>query len=269
MLTDDLATLRLAFDDGILTIEINRPERLNALTIETADDLRTALDRAEAPEVRAVVITGAGRSFSSGADLRAPFGEPLPSGAPDFEMALTQHFNWPVRQIRQLRKPVIAAVNGPAVGVAVSYALACDQVVAASSAYFLLSFVNVGLVPDGGASALIPARVGAGRFARLALRAERLTAAEALEWGMVDDVVDDAELHGSAMALARRFADGATEALAHVKRLVNDGPLRHLEEALQLEAELQGTRGDAAEFQEGVAAFLEKRPPRFAELAPS
>jgi 2-(1,2-epoxy-1,2-dihydrophenyl)acetyl-CoA isomerase len=266
MPTDELSTLRLTRDGAVLTIEINRPERLNALTAETADDLRVALRLAEEPEVRAVILTGAGRAFSSGADLRSPIGDPLPSGAPDFESALREHFNWPVRQIRQLPKPVIAAVNGPAVGIATSYALACDHVVAARSAYFLLSFVNVGLVPDGGASALIPARVGAGRFTQLAMLAERLPAPEAHAWGLVDDVVDDQELRASALALAQRLADGATEAQAQVKRMVNEGPLRHLEDALELEAQLQGTRGDAPEFREGVTAFLEKRAPRFADV---
>lgn len=259
----DLTTLRLTRDGSVLTIELHRPAALNALTIQSALDLRAALEVAAAPDVRAVVLTGAGRAFSSGADLKDLDGPKLESGMPDFERALKEHFNAPVRALRSLPKPVVAAVNGPAVGIAVSYALACDTVLAARSAYFLLSFTNIGLVPDGGASALIPARVGAGRFAQLALLAERLPAEKALAWGLIDGVEDDDALRPAAAVLAQRLAGGATGAMAHVKRMVDAGPFAGLDAALDLEAELQGTRGESAEFAEGVTAFLERRPPRF------
>jgi 2-(1,2-epoxy-1,2-dihydrophenyl)acetyl-CoA isomerase len=184
-------------------------------------------------------------------------------GRVDLGRSLREDFNRPVRALRDLPKPVVAAVNGPAVGIAVSYALACDHVVAARSAYVLLSFVNIGLVPDGGASALIPARVGAARFAQLALLGERLPAEQALAWGLVDRMTEDAELLPAAARLARGLAAGATGAQAAIKRMVNAGPLAGLDAALALEADLQGARGGDPEFQEGVAAFLEKRPPRF------
>jgi len=258
----DLETVRLAEAGGVLTIELHRPERLNALTSQVVDDLLAALDDARRPGIRAVVLTGAGRAFSSGADLRS-MGAPGADGRLDLERSLREHFNLPVRALRDLPKPVVAAVNGPAVGVAVSYALACDHVLAARSAYVLLSFVNVGLVPDGGASALIPARVGAARFAELALLGERLQAEQALAWGLVDRTCEDDELAGEAAALARRLAAGATGAQAAIKRMVNAGPLAGLDAALAFEAELQGARGDDPEFHEGVAAFLEKRAPRF------
>jgi 2-(1,2-epoxy-1,2-dihydrophenyl)acetyl-CoA isomerase len=256
-------TLRLSRDGAVLTIELDRPETLNALTVEVADELRAALAVAEDDAVRAVVLTGAGRAFSSGADLKAPMTATLPSGRPDFGRNLREHFNWPVRAIRDLPKPVIAAVNGPTVGIAVSYALACDLVLAARSAYLLLSFVNIGLVPDGGASVLIPARAGSARFSQLALLGERLPAETALSWGLVDRVEDDDALLDAADGLAHRLADGATEAQGLIKRMVNEGPLRHLDDALELEAALQGTRGDAGEFAEGVSAFLQKRPALF------
>lgn len=258
----DLETVRLAQAGGVLTIELHRPERLNALTTEVVGDLLAALDHARGDEVRAVVLTGAGRAFSSGADLRS-LGAAGDDGRVDLERSLREHFNGPVRALRDLPKPVVAAVNGPAVGIAVSYALACDHVLAARSAYVLLSFVNVGLVPDGGASALIPARVGAARFAELALLGERLPAERALAWGLVDRMTGDDELLPEAQALAGRLAAGATGAQASIKRMVNAGPLAGLDAALALEAELQGARGDDPEFHEGVAAFLEKRAPRF------
>ena len=259
----ELATVRLERDDAVLTIELHRPEALNALTVQSAIDLTAALEAAADPSVRAVVLTGAGRAFSSGADLMDQEGPKLESGLPDFERALKTYFNAPVRALRALPKPVVAAVNGPAVGIAVSYALACDHVLAARSAYVLLSFANIGLVPDGGASALISARVGAGRFAQLALLAERLPAEQALAWGLVDGVEDDEALRPAAAALAARLAAGANGAQAQIKRMVDAGPLAGLEAALDFEAELQGTRGESAEFAEGVSAFLERRAPRF------
>ena len=261
-MTPALETLRLSEAEGVLTIELHRPERLNALTTQVARDLLAALEHAGDDAVRAVVLTGAGRAFSSGADLRS-MGATDEDGRVDLGRSLREDFNRPVRALRDLPKPVIAAVNGPAVGIAVSYAMACDHVIAARSAYVLLSFVNVGLVPDGGASALIPARVGAARFAQLALLGERLAAEQALAWGLVDRVTEDDEVLPAAAELAGRLAGGATGAQAAIKRMVNAGPLAGLDAALALEADLQGARGDDPEFHEGVAAFLEKRAPRF------
>jgi 2-(1,2-epoxy-1,2-dihydrophenyl)acetyl-CoA isomerase len=261
MTLPDVSTLRLSAEAGVLTIELHRPERLNALTVDVARDLSTAIAHAADDEVRAVVLTGAGRAFSSGADLRSMGvgGD----GQLDLERSLREHYNAPVRALRDLPKPVIAALNGPTVGIAVSYALACDIVLAARSAYVLLSFATIGLVPDGGASALIPARVGSARFGELALLGDRLPAERALEWGLVDRVVEDEELLPAATELARRLAGGATGAQAAIKRLVNEGPLAGLDAALEREAVLQGRLGGDPEFHEGVTAFLEKRAPRF------
>ena len=259
----EFSTLRLARDGAVLTVELHRPDALNALIEQSARDLTAALELAREPEVRAVVLTGAGRAFSSGADLKAMDGPRLESGAPDLERSLLEHFNAPVRAIRALPKPVVAAVNGPAVGIAVSYALACDLVLAARSAYFFLSFAAVGLVPDGGASALISARVGAGRFAQLALLAEKLPAEQALAWGLVDRVEEDAELADAAAKLAAGLGAGATGAYALVKRMVDEGPLAGLDAALDREAAFQGARCESPDFFEGVAAFVERRAPRF------
>lgn len=261
----ELSTLRLTVDGAVLTIELHRPDALNALTTQVADELCAALEAARDPGIRSVVLTGAGRAFSAGADLKAPPGATLENGFPDLQHALLHHMNAPVRALRDLPKPVVAAVNGPVVGIAVSYVLACDFVLAASSAYVFLSFANIGLVPDGGASVLVPARVGAARFTRLAMLAEKLPAEEALAWGLVDQVEEPGDLLAAARELAGRLALGPVEAQGLVKRLVNEGPLRGLDEALQLEAAVQGTRGASAEFAEGVTAFLQGRPPSFAD----
>jgi 2-(1,2-epoxy-1,2-dihydrophenyl)acetyl-CoA isomerase len=267
MSSHDFSTLAVEQDGAVMTIAFNRPDSLNALTVEVADELSAALRLAEDPGVRAVVLTGAGRAFSSGADLKTPSPHVMENGLPDLGQNLRGHFNVPVRQIRDLGKTVVAAVNGPAVGVACSYALACDLVLAARSAYFLLAFVNIGLVPDGGASALIPARVGAARFNQLALKGERLSAEDAFACGLVDGLEDDDALPGAAHALAQRMASGAVEAQGLIKRLVNEGPLAGLDAALDLEAELQSTRPASPEFVEGVSAFLQKRAPDFGGVA--
>jgi 2-(1,2-epoxy-1,2-dihydrophenyl)acetyl-CoA isomerase len=255
--------LKVEHDGDVLEITFNRPRTLNALSVKVADELCAALAIAEGDEFGAVLLTGEGRAFCSGADLKNLDGPKKRNGTNDFERALRQHYNHPVMAIRNLPKPVVAAVNGPAAGIAVAYALACDLVVAARSSYFLLSFLNIGLTPDGGASVLVPARAGTGRFARMALLCERLSAEEALGCGLVDQIEDDDAMLASARALAHRLAGGAQGAQALVKRMINEGPLAGLEAALALEAEIQGTRGDSPEFEEGVAAFLEKRPPRF------
>jgi enoyl-CoA hydratase/carnithine racemase len=171
MRRDDIP-LRTRVDDGVLTVELNRPAALNALTIEVGELLVEALERAADANIRCVALTGAGRAFCAGADLKA-FGS---AESLDLGVALRTIFNRPVRQIRDLEKPVVAVVNGPAVGIAVSYAMACDIVLAARTAYFMLPFTSIGLVPDGGASCIVAARAGFGRFTTLTLTARRLTA---------------------------------------------------------------------------------------------
>jgi 2-(1,2-epoxy-1,2-dihydrophenyl)acetyl-CoA isomerase len=245
-------------------LTFDRPESLNALTTKVADEFCAALAFAEHDDVGSVLVSGEGRAFSSGADLAILDGPKTPSGLPDFELALNRHYNAPVRSIRELAKPVVAAVNGPAAGIAVAYALACDLVVAARSSYFLLPFLNIGLVPDGGISVLLSARSGSGRFTGMALCGDRIGAEQAHQWGLVDRVEDDHAMLESALSLAHSLADGPTDAQALVKRLVNEGPLAGLDDALRREARFQGTRGASQDFAEAVAAFRSRRPPSFA-----
>lgn len=253
-------------DSGAATIELNRPQRMNAWTPQLADDLLDALGQAAAQEgVRAVMLIGAGGAFSSGADLKeGGAGELLPNGRPDVYTTLTQRYHPVIRAIRELEKPVIAAVQGPAAGVGCSLALCCDLILAAQSAYFLLAFVNIGLVPDGGSSLLVPSRVGMARAAELAMLGERLGAPQALEWGLINRVVPDHELRPRAIALTERLAAGPTRSYAAAKRQLNNWLYARMDEQLELEASLQQRMTESEDFIEGVTAFLEKRPARFA-----
>jgi 2-(1,2-epoxy-1,2-dihydrophenyl)acetyl-CoA isomerase len=242
-------------------IELNRPERMNAWDGQLALDLRAAVDAVAAdPDVRAVLVTGAGRAFSSGADLRAGDGLPAPD---EVYHRLTERYHPILTGIREMPKPVVAAVNGAAAGIGLSLALVCDLVVAAESAYFLLAFVNIGLVPDGGSSLLVPSRVGFARAAELAMLGERLPAAEALHWGLINRVWPDAEFPARADELAARLADGPTRSYAGSKRQLNNWLYHRMAEQLELEAEVQREMAGSADFAEGVAAFTQKRAPRF------
>jgi 2-(1,2-epoxy-1,2-dihydrophenyl)acetyl-CoA isomerase len=256
-------TVGYAVADGVATITMNRPEGLNAWNEQMGLDLVEALSAVGADDAaRAVVVTGAGRAFSSGADLRGSF--PLTEdGQPDLYGRLHDLYNPIILGVRRLPKPVIAAVNGPAVGVAASFAFAADLILAAESAYFLLAFANIGLSIDGGASELLAGRIGFSRTAELSLLADKVSAQEALSWGLVNRVLPDAELMAGAHALAARLAAGPPGAYAAIKTLLNDSCFPNLEAALEHEAVLQQARGESADFAEGVAAFTEKRLPRF------
>ncbi len=246
-----------------LTITLNRPDRLNAVTTDGLDDLADLLEEAGSDDsVRVVVLTGAGRAFSSGADLGAgTLQEQLAPDVPGTETILAA--NRVVRALRAMPQPVIASVNGPAVGVGCSLALACDLVVAAESSYFLLSFVSIALMPDGGATALVPANVGRARAMEMALVPERLLAETALAWGLIYRMVPDEDLPGTVLALAERLAGGAPRALAATKRAVNDVTLANLEPALDAELAGQSDLLRRPDFREAVIAFAERRPPRF------
>ena len=246
-----------------LRIVLDRPETMNAWNQQLGEELREAVEAAAGDDaIRAVVVTGAGRGFSSGADLRAGF-EPGPDGRPDVGTALRERYHPILTCIRRMEKPVVAAVNGPAVGIGMSLALVCDLVVAKRSAYFLLAFANIGLVPDGGSSLLVPARVGYARAAELAMLAERLPAERALEWGLITRVVADEDFEAEVDALGARLAGGPTRAYAGMKAQLNASVYAHLDAQLDLEADLQGELAGSADFLEGVGAFLEKRPAAF------
>jgi 2-(1,2-epoxy-1,2-dihydrophenyl)acetyl-CoA isomerase len=263
MLSQDLETVELRIADGVAWIVLNRPEALNAWTKQLGQDMSSALDHAAGdPGVRAIVFTGAGRAFSSGADLKAG-GQFTDDGTPDVLTRLRDVYNPLLLHMRTVPKPVIAAVNGPAVGIGCSLALACDLIVAAESAYFLLAFVNIGLGLDGGASLALPARVGHARAFEIAYLGERIPAAKALDWGLVNRVVADAELEPTVSALASKLAAGPPGSYANIKRTINDRVYAGFEELLDLEAVLQQERAESADFAEGVLAFMQKRPAQF------
>jgi 2-(1,2-epoxy-1,2-dihydrophenyl)acetyl-CoA isomerase len=212
--------------------------------------------------VRAVVITGAGRAFSSGADLKAGF-DTTPEGHPDLETLLHERYHPIITGLRELPKPVLAAVNGPAVGIGCSLALACDLIVARESAYFLLAFVNIGLVPDGGSSLLLPERIGLARATEMAMLGERIPARRALEWGLINRVAADDEFETAVDELAARLATGPTTAYAGIKLQLNAWLFDRMAQQLDLEASLQQRSAASGDFREGVQAFLEKRAAAF------
>ena len=258
-----LETVNLRLAGGELRVELARPDTLNAWIPQLGRDLLAALDYArEADAVRAVTITGAGRAFSSGADLRAGF-DPTPQGHPDVETPLREVYHPVISGIRRLPKPVLAAVNGPAVGIGCSLALACDLIVARESSYLLLAFINIGLVPDGGSSLLVPARVGFTRAAEMAMLGERIPARQALEWGLVNRVLPDDEFDAGVDALAAKLAGGPTRAYAGVKHQLNSWLFERMEEQLDVEKGVQQEMAASGDFVEGVTAFLQKRPASF------
>ncbi|MFG2043656.1 enoyl-CoA hydratase/isomerase family protein [Dactylosporangium sp. NPDC048998] len=259
---DGLPGLGVARSGGAVRIEFRRPESLNAFDTATAKAFLALLQRlGDDDTARSVLITGAGRAFSAGADIKTQFADA--SARAVIEDELREITTPTILALRSMRKPVIAAVNGAAAGLGCSIALAADLVLAGESAFFLLAFANIGLTPDGGASLLVPARVGLGRAFVLALLAERLPAREAVGWGLADRVVPDAELRGTAEELALRLAAGPTLAYAATKEAINRSTLGGLAGALDTEARLQGALATSEDFLEGQAAFGEKRPPRF------
>lgn len=244
---------------GIFRITLNRPDKLNPLSAQLMDELGQAMAQAgEDPSVRVVVLTGNGRAFSAGADLR---GGIAPGG--DLGAALERSYNPLVSAMRAMPKPIIAAVNGIAAGAACNIALACDIVIAARSAMFIEVFARIGLLPDAGGTYVLPRAIGTPRALAASLLAEDITAERALEWGMVWQVVDDADLPAAADALARRLAAGPTRAYAAIKQALYASERNTLGEQLALEAELQRGLGHTADFAEGVAAFRDKRPAAF------
>jgi 2-(1,2-epoxy-1,2-dihydrophenyl)acetyl-CoA isomerase len=260
-----LDTVNLTLLDGAATIELNRPQALNAWNRQLGEDLLTALGQARADEtVRAVRITGAGRAFSSGADLRDISGDDLtPEGRPNVYGVLTERYHPIMHAVREMEKPVVAAVNGGAVGIGCSLALCCDLVLAARSAYFLLAFVNIGLVPDGGSSLFVPTRVGMARAAEMAMLGERVSATQALDWGLINRVFDDEDLARESAALTARLAAGPTRSYAASKRQLNNQLYSNMPEQLELEAKLQQEMAGSDDFIEGVSAFLGKRQANF------
>ncbi len=248
---------------GAGRLTLNRPGSLNAWTDALGRELKHVIEHEAAdPSVRAVLVTGAGRGFSSGADLKSEL-DPAGDGMPDLGRELRGVYHPAIAGILRLPKPVVAAVNGPAVGLGASLALACDLVLAAQSAYFGLAFVNIGLMPDGGSTALVPAAVGKARAFQMALLGERVPAEQALAWGLVNSVLPDGELMTEARALVERLAAGPTRSYAGSKRALNNYIYGDLDAQLELEAELQHGLARTRDFIEGAGAFRAKRVPTF------
>jgi 2-(1,2-epoxy-1,2-dihydrophenyl)acetyl-CoA isomerase len=250
-------------DGGAARITLNRPETLNAWHADFGRELKQAIEvDAADPSVRAVLITGAGRGFSSGADLKAGF-DPAEDGKPDILKELNETYHPIMEALRGLEKPVVAAVNGPAVGIGASLAFACDLILAAESAYFGLAFVNIGLMPDGGSTLFVPTAVGKARAFQMALLGERVEAARALDWGLINFVHADDKLLDEADALVKRLAAGPTRSYASSKKALNRMLYPDLRGQLSLEADLQHALARTHDFQEGALAFIEKREPAF------
>jgi 2-(1,2-epoxy-1,2-dihydrophenyl)acetyl-CoA isomerase len=245
-------------DGAVLTITLNRPEVFNAFNAALHAALRTALEEAAAPEIRAVVITGAGRGFCAGQDLKE-FQE-LPGSIRE-RLEASYHPN--IRAIRGLEKPVLASVNGPCAGAGLSLAAACDIRIAADTATFVPGFIGIGLVPDSGGSWFIHRLLGFARAFEWMTSNRKLTAAEAHAWGLVTEVVEADGLAARAAELAADYAAKPTRGIGLTKRLFEHAYAASLDEQLELEAELQQEATGTADFGEGVAAFLEKREPRF------
>jgi 2-(1,2-epoxy-1,2-dihydrophenyl)acetyl-CoA isomerase len=255
-------TVLQGFEAGVLTLTLNRPEKLNSLNEEMHFALRAGFQRAaDDAGVRAVLLTGAGRGFCAGADLgdRDPRKE-----RPDLAAIIERLYNPTLRLIRSLDKPVVCAVNGVAAGAGANIALACDIVLAARSARFIQAFAKIGLIPDAGGSWSLARILGEPRAKALALLAEPLDAETAAAWGMIWRAVDDAALMDEARAVAARLAAGPTRGFGLTKRAIQAAAGNSLDAQLDLERDLQGEAGRSDDYAEGVVAFLEKRKPEFA-----
>jgi 2-(1,2-epoxy-1,2-dihydrophenyl)acetyl-CoA isomerase len=253
-----MAEVETARDGSVLTVALNRPDKLNAFDAATHAEFAGALKEASDPEVRAVVLTGSGRGFCVGQDLAE-----LSDGDRDVAALLRERWNRHVLGLRGLQKPVLAAVNGAAAGAGLSLACACDLRVAADSAVFVPAFVNVGLVPDTGGSWLVPQLLGYARAFEWMCSGRKVGADEALAWGLVAEVVPADDVLARAQARAAELAALPTRAIAMTKRLFERAAVTRLEDQLEVEAQLQLAATRSEDFAEGVAAFLEKREPRF------
>ena len=253
-----MAAVEASRDGAVLTVTLNRPDVLNALNTDTHRALGEVLKEARSPEVRAIVLTGAGRAFCVGQDL-TEFSE----AAGDIAGRLRETYHPNITAIRALEKPVIAAVNGAAAGAGLSFACACDLRIASETASFIPAFINIGLVPDSGGSYFVTRLLGPGRAFEWLASGRKLTAAEAHAWGLVSEVVEADALPARAAEVAAEFADLPTRGIGMTKRLIQHALESSLEEQLEREAQLQSAATQTADFREGVDAFLQKRRPRF------
>ncbi|WP_295633492.1 enoyl-CoA hydratase-related protein [Novosphingobium sp.] len=253
-------TITVEVSDQIATITLNRPERMNACSLDMAGEINDAVSSLAG--ARCLVITGAGRGFCSGADLSAR-GERSISGGEGSYIALTRHYNPMMVNLARLNMPIITAVNGAAAGVGCSIGLAGDFVIAGRSGYFLQAFVNIGLVPDGGASWMLPRMVGKARATEMMMLGEKISAEKAVDWGLIYKMVEDDQLQAEARALATRLANGPTVSYAVMRKSILIAMENSYSEQLLAEAEGQRIAAGSADAAEGGMAFLEKRKPAF------
>ncbi|MDO8248449.1 MAG: enoyl-CoA hydratase-related protein [Rhodoferax sp.] len=257
-------TVLYAEQGAVAIATLNRPPALNSFTRQMHQDLWAALDRAEAnPVIRALVITGAGRGFCAGADLADFDFEPGPDlvARADPGPLIDQTFNPTARRLQNLRMPTLAAVNGVAAGAGASLAMTCDIVIAAPTASFIQAFSKIGLIPDAGGSWFLAQRLGLARAMALAMTGDKLSAAQAKEWGLIWDVADDCV--AAATTLAERLAAMPTQALVATRHLLRESSTRSLNQQLDVERDTQSALGKTADYIEGVMAFREKRLPQF------
>ncbi|PHM44816.1 2-acetyl-CoA isomerase [Xenorhabdus mauleonii] len=249
---------------GVLSITLNRPEYLNSFTEELHQQLSQAMDIAEQDEsVRCVLLTGAGRGFCSGQDLNDRNSIITDGDIPDLGQSVERYYNPLIRRMTSLPKPIICAVNGVAAGAGVSLALACDIVIASRSASFIQAFCRIGLAPDSGGSWFLPQKIGHARAMGMALLGEKISAEQALEWGMIWQVVEPEELERKTQELAQHLTTQPTLALGYIKQATYAAAANSLDQQLDLERDLQRLCGRSEDFREGVRAFVEKRQPKF------
>ena len=254
---------KLDIDGPVATLTLNHPEVMNAVSMEMLGGLMKAMDQVEDPAngARALIMTGEGRGFCTGANLQGR--NDNGGGRTDAGSALESSYHPFLRRLRNLKMPFVTAVNGPAAGVGMSFAMMGDLIICAKSSYFLQAFRRIGLVPDGGSTWILPRLVGKARAMELSLLGEKLPAETALAWGLVNRVFDDEKMLGEAKALALDLANGPTVSLSLIRQLYWESTDNTYEEQLNLERQLQRTAGNSADFKEGVRAFLEKRPAQF------
>jgi 2-(1,2-epoxy-1,2-dihydrophenyl)acetyl-CoA isomerase len=246
--------------DSVYSIRLNRPDKFNSFNREMALQMQQALDEAQSNKsIRAVYITGEGKAFCAGQDLS----EAIDPDGPGIEKIVTEHYNPIILKIRQLEKPVVCGVNGVAAGAGANIALACDVVVAASSASFLQAFSKIGLIPDSGGTFTLPRLIGWQRASALMMLGDKVSAADALQMGMIYKVVDDAALQDEAMKIAVTLSQMPTKGLAYTKQLLNESAFNSLEKQLNSEGQYQVKAAATYDYNEGVKAFLEKRKPLF------
>lgn len=255
-----MSSVLFTIEEGIGIITLNRPDKLNSFNRDMSLMLQQKLDEcASLPAIRSVYITGAGKGFSAGQDLP----EAIDPNGPGMQRILSEHYNPIITRIRNLPKPVVAAVNGVAAGAGANIALACDIVVAARSASFIQAFAKLGLIPDSGGTYILPRLIGWQKASALMMLGEKIAADEALQMGMLYKVFDDESFAAESKKMAFTLAQMPTKGLAYTKHLLNAAMQNSLEEQLLLEDEFQQKAAITSDFKEGIQAFLEKRLPKF------